>query len=229
MKPSDLPLCWRTALEPQFAAPYFQELLARIEKDRSHFLVFPLANEVFSAFRLTPLEAVKVVLLGQDPYHGDGQAHGLCFSVRPSVEYPPSLRNILRELQTDTGCNPPGHGCLEAWARQGVLMLNAVLTVRANEPNSHQGWGWEQFTDAAIAAVNAKRDPVVFALWGSAAQKKAAMIDAGRHVILTAPHPSPLSAYRGFFGSRPFSRINQALIERGREPIDWDLAAAGNV
>jgi uracil-DNA glycosylase len=185
--------------------------------------VYPAEPEVFNALKLTPFDAVKVVILGQDPYHGAGQAHGLAFSVRPGVTPPPSLRNIFKELQTDVGCPRPAAGSLEPWARQGVLLLNAVLTVRAGQPNSHRGKGWERFTDAAVAAVGHKPDPVVFVLWGAPAQKKVPLIDTGRHVIVKSPHPSPLSAKTGFFGSRPFSAVNRALKAAGRGPIDWCL------
>ena len=179
---------------------------------------------MFAAFEHTPYNKVSVLLLGQDPYHGEGQAHGLCFSVLPGTKPPPSLANIYKELQADAGCKIPNHGYLVTWAEQGVLMLNAVLTVRAHTPNSHKDKGWEQFTDAAIAAVNAKPDRVVFVLWGGYAQKKAKLIDTTRHVIVQSAHPSPLSAYNGFFGSKPFSKINAALQAAGKPIIDWRIA-----
>ena len=178
---------------------------------------------MFAALHLTPLAAVKVVILGQDPYHGAGQAHGLCFSVREGVAAPPSLVNILKELRDDLGIDPPSHGCLDAWARQGVLLLNTTLTVRARQAASHQGKGWETFTDAVIRAVDAKPERVVFILWGSSARKKKALVDTSKHVVIESPHPSPLSAYRGFFGSRPFSRVNALLEQQGAAPVDWSL------
>jgi uracil-DNA glycosylase len=224
--PSRLPASWRPVLGDELQQPYFHKLTEFVEKERREHTVFPPETDVFNAFKLTPYESVKVLILGQDPYHDDGQAHGLAFSVRPGVTPPPSLRNILRELHTDVGCPKPAGGCLEPWARQGVLLLNAVLTVRAHRPNSHRGKGWEKFTDAAIAAVSAKDEPVVFILWGGPARKKLPLIDTSRHTVLTAPHPSPLSAKTGFFDSRPFSTANAALAAVGREPIDWCLPAA---
>jgi uracil-DNA glycosylase len=185
--------------------------------------VYPPHDEVFAALHLTPFREVKAVILGQDPYHGRGQAHGLCFSVRHGVQPPPSLQNIFKELEADLGISPPDHGCLDAWARQGVLLLNASLTVRAGRAASHQGKGWETFTDEVLRAVNTKPERVVFILWGASARRKKALIDTSRHVIIESAHPSPLSASNGFFGSRPFSRANAALVEAGREPIDWAL------
>ena len=185
--------------------------------------IFPPSDEIFNAFHLTPLSEVKVVILGQDPYHNDGQAHGLSFSVKPEVDIPPSLGNIYQELQTDCGCKIPNNGYLVKWAKQGVLMLNTVLTVRAHEANSHRGIGWEQFTDAAIRAVNEQDRPIVYMLWGRPAQEKRKMITNPNHLVLTAPHPSPLSAYRGFFGCRHFSQANDFLISGGLEPIDWQI------
>ena len=185
--------------------------------------IFPPADDIFNAFHLTPLHEVKVVILGQDPYHNDGQAHGLCFSVKPDVDIPPSLVNIYQELHDDLGCYIPNNGYLTKWAKQGVLMLNTVLTVRAHQANSHRGMGWEQFTDAAIRILNEQDRPIVFILWGSPAQKKAQMLNNPKHLILKAPHPSPLSAYRGFFGSRPFSQTNEFLVKNGLEPIDWQI------
>lgn len=217
-----LPASWRV-LAREFEARSFPELQHLLSKEARDHEVYPPASEVFRALELTPFGRVRVVLLGQDPYPGAGQAHGLCFSVRPGVKPPASLRNILRELEDDVRAIPPAHGSLEAWARRGVLLLNTVLTVRAGEPNSHRGQGWEPFTDAVIRRINAKRTPVVFALWGASAQHKVELIDTTRHATVTAAHPSPLSARSGFFGSRPFSRINRALAAAGREPVDWQL------
>jgi uracil-DNA glycosylase len=210
-------------LGDQFRQPYFRDLMSFVDEERREHTVYPPEPDVFNAFRLTSYESVKVLILGQDPYHGEGQAHGLAFSVRPGVKPPPSLKNIFKELHTDVGCPVPKGGSLEPWARQGVLLLNAVLTVRAGQPNSHRGKGWEQFTDAAISAVSARPERVVFVLWGGPAQKKLSLIDTTRHAILKAPHPSPLSAKTGFFGSRPFSAVNAALRAAGQEPIDWCL------
>jgi uracil-DNA glycosylase len=221
--PVRLPPSWHTVLGDELRAPYFRRLLEFVAVERRRHTVFPPEADVFNAFRLTPLDAVKVVILGQDPYHDDGQAHGLAFSVRPGVRPPPSLANIFKELTSDVGCHKPAAGCLEPWARRGGLLLNAVLTVRAHEPNSHRGQGWERFTDAAVAAVGGRVAPAVFLLWGAPAQKKQALIDESRHMVLAAPHPSPLSARRGFFGSRPFSKANAALAAAGVEPIDWCL------
>jgi uracil-DNA glycosylase len=212
-------------LGDQLRQQYFRELERFVKDERRSHTIYPPEPDVFNAFKLTPYDTVKVLILGQDPYHGPGQAHGLAFSVRPGVTPPPSLRNILKELHDDVGCPKPKNGFLEPWARQGVLLLNAVLTVRAGEPNSHRGKGWERFTDAAIEAVNDKSGPVVFVLWGGPAQKKLALIDAKRHTVLKAPHPSPLSAKTGFFGSRPFSKVNAALEAAGHDPIDWCLPA----
>jgi uracil-DNA glycosylase len=185
--------------------------------------IFPKGSEWFHALDVTPLEQVRVVILGQDPYHGEGQAHGLCFSVKPGVRPPPSLINIYKEMKSDLGLEPPPHGNLEAWAKQGVLLLNAVLTVEAGLAASHQGKGWERFTDAVIRLVNDQSWPVVFILWGAYAQRKAAFVDRQRHLVLASAHPSPLSAHNGFFGSRPFSKANEFLIANGQNPIDWDL------
>lgn len=219
----DLPPCWREALAPELAADWFRDLGQFIDAARAAGPVFPPESDVFAAFTLTPLARVKVVLLGQDPYHDEGQAHGLCFSVRPGVPAPPSLVNVFRELAADVpGFTRPAHGHLAAWARQGVLLLNAVLTVNAHAAHSHRGRGWERFTDAAIAAVNASRPHAVFVLWGNAARKKAALVDRDRHTVIEGAHPSPLS-YRHFAGSRPFSRVNAALAAHGQEPIDWRL------
>lgn len=214
---------WLTPLKPEFAKPYYRELYQKVREEYNTNRVFPSADDIFHAFELTPLHDVKVVILGQDPYHGEGQAHGLCFSVKPDVEIPPSLVNIYKELHDDLGCYIPNNGYLEKWARQGVLMLNTVLTVRAHAANSHRGIGWEQFTDAAIRVLNEQDRPIVFILWGAPAQRKAEMLTNSKHFILKAPHPSPLSAYRGFFGSRPFSQANQFLTYQGLEPIDWQI------
>lgn len=218
-----LPPSWQAVVGREFDEPYFQDLVKFVDEERAQQKIFPPEDDVFSAFQLTPYDEVKVLLLGQDPYHGTGQAHGLCFSVRPGVEVPPSLNNMFKELAADLGHKRPNHGYLVSWAKQGMLMLNAVLTVRASEPNSHKDRGWERFTDAVIRKVNDKEQPVVFVLWGGYAKKKKKLIDATRHQIIESAHPSPLSANRGFFGSRPFSSINQALTEVGQEPIDWEL------
>jgi uracil-DNA glycosylase len=218
-----LPPSWQDALAPAFASDSYQALETFLAAERAGHQVFPPEEDVFNALVYTPLEEVKVLLLGQDPYHDDGQAHGLCFSVRPGVKPPPSLMNMFKELQSDLGLSPPGHGSLEAWARQGVLLLNAVLTVRAHEPNSHKDKGWEKLTDAVIQAVSAKKEPVVFVLWGGYAKKKAKLIDAKRHTVILGTHPSPLSASQGFFGSKPYSTINEALRKHGNAPIDWQL------
>jgi uracil-DNA glycosylase len=194
-----------------------------VKSEYARTLVFPAADDIFNAFHLTPLSEVKVVILGQDPYHNNGQAHGLSFSVKPGVDVPPSLVNIYKELNDDLGCKIPNNGYLEKWAKQGVLMLNTVLTVRAHQANSHRGIGWEEFTDAAILALNSQDRPIVFLLWGAPAQKKQVMLQNPQHLVLKAPHPSPLSAYRGFFGCKHFSRANAFLEEHGIEPIDWQI------
>jgi uracil-DNA glycosylase len=214
---------WNPVLRAELAKPYWEPLQRFVAEERAQHTVYPPADEVFSALYLTPFANVKVLILGQDPYHGPRQAHGLCFSVRPGIEQPPSLVNIFKELHADLGLPPPNHGCLEGWAEQGVLLLNAVLTVRANNANSHQGKGWEHFTDEIIRTVNDKRERVVFILWGAYARKKKSLIDEARHTIIESAHPSPLSAHNGFFGSKPFSRANLALIEGGRDPVDWFL------
>jgi uracil-DNA glycosylase len=218
-----LPASWRPILGEQLRQPYYHRLADFLEQERREHVVYPPEGDVFNALKLTSFDAVKVVILGQDPYHNDGQAHGLAFSVRPGVPPPPSLRNIFKELHADIGCPKPPDGSLVPWANQDVLLLNTVLTVRAHEPHSHRGIGWERFTDAAISAVGNKKDPVVFVLWGAPAQKKIPLIDATRHTILKAPHPSPLSAHSGFFGSHPFSTVNAALKANGRDPINWCL------
>jgi uracil-DNA glycosylase len=222
VRPDDLPEDWRAILAAELDKPYFRQLQEFLAEERRTHSVFPPEGDVFNALKLTPYERTNVLLLGQDPYHDDGQAHGLCFSVRPGIKPPPSLVNMFKELRDDLGCSIPKHGYLAPWAEQGVLMLNAVLTVRAHEPNSHKDRGWETFTDAVIRAVDARPSPVVFVLWGAYAQKKAKLIDASRHPVLTAAHPSPLSAKK-FFGSRPFSAINAALQAAGKPPIDWQL------
>jgi len=218
-----LPASWRPVLGAETEKPYFQDLQRFLAEERRTHQVFPPEGEVFSAFALTPFESVRVLLLGQDPYHDDGQAHGLCFSVRPGVRPPPSLVNIYKELATDVGFRRPNHGYLASWAEQGVLMLNAVLTVRAHTPNSHKGKGWETFTDQVIRKVSEAKDRVVFLLWGGYAQKKEGLIDASRHLVIKGVHPSPLSAKNGFFGSKPFSAVNRALQASGEPPIDWQL------
>lgn len=214
---------WLVPLGPEFKKPYYRQLYETVLREYQSRQIFPDANDIFNAFDYTPLSKVKVVILGQDPYHGEGQAHGLCFSVKPEVDVPPSLENIYKELQTDLGCRIPNNGYLKKWADQGVLLLNTVLTVRAHQANSHRGIGWETFTDAAIRALNEQERPIVFILWGRPAQSKKPMLNNPRHLILEAPHPSPLSAYRGFFGSRPFSRTNQFLEAHGETPIDWQI------
>jgi uracil-DNA glycosylase len=216
---------WNPILRAELEQPYFADLRAFVDGERRQHQVFPPAEDVFAALHLTPYADVKVLILGQDPYHGPGQAHGLCFSVRPGVEVPPSLVNIYKELETDLGLPRPDHGNLDAWARQGVLLLNATLTVRARQAASHQGRGWETFTDAVIRAVDAKPERVVFILWGSSARRKKVLVDRSKHVVIESPHPSPLSAHRGFLGSRPFSRANAALVAAGRTPVDWSIPA----
>jgi uracil-DNA glycosylase len=218
-----LPESWRAALQSEVEQPYFHELAAYVAAERAAGQVFPPRGEVFAALEHTPLDRVKVLLLGQDPYHDDNQAHGMCFSVRRGVKVPPSLRNIYKELATDLGLAAPKHGNLEEWADQGVLLLNAVLTVRAHEAGSHAGKGWERFTDAVIKAVNARPEPVVFVLWGGYAKKKLPLIDTSRHVVVQSGHPSPLSA-RHFLGTRPFSQIDKALADFGQGPINWQLS-----
>ena len=214
---------WLNVLKPEFSKPYYKKLFETVRHEYETRRIFPDANDIFNAFHLTPLSQVKVVILGQDPYHNYGQAHRLCFSVKPGVEIPPSLMNIYTELHDDLGCYIPNNGYLVKWAKQGVLMLNTVLTVRAHQANSHKDIGWEQFTDAAIQAVNALDRPVVFILWGRPAQMKKSMLNNPKHLILEAPHPSPLSAFRGFFGSKPFSKTNDFLKANGIEPIDWQI------
>ena len=218
-----LPDDWQAALGAELSKPYFTELETFVAQERAKGQVFPPEDEVFAAFYATPFASVKALLLGQDPYHDDGQAHGLCFSVKPGVRKPPSLANMFKELESDLGLPKAKGGTLTPWASQGLLMLNAVLTVRAHEPASHQAKGWEIFTDAVIAAVSAKTTPVVFILWGGYAKKKAKLIDKKRHTVLESAHPSPLSANSGFFGSKPYSKINAALEKNGQKPINWAL------
>ena len=214
---------WLAELGPEFKKPYYAQLYEFVKNEYNTKQVFPPADKIFTAFHLTPLSQVKVVIIGQDPYHNDGQAHGLCFSVRPEVDIPPSLVNIYLELHEDLGCKTPNNGFLIKWAKQGVLMLNTVLTVQAHMANSHRGKGWEEFTDAAIRALNKQDRPIVFILWGRPAQMKKNMLNNPKHLILEAPHPSPLSAYRGFFGSKPFSQTNQFLLDNKIIPIDWQI------
>lgn len=219
-----LPPSWQPLLAEELDKPYFQKLQEFLKEERSHHTVFPPEKDVFNALNYTPYDEVKVLLLGQDPYHDENQAHGLAFSVRPGVRPPPSLLNIFKELHDDLGCKIPNNGYLVPWAEQGVLLLNAVLTVRAHSPTSHKNKGWEKFTDAVIRKVNEKRDPVVFLLWGGYAQKKVQLVDTDRHVIIRSAHPSPLSARSGFFGSKPFSAVNEALRAAGKEEIDWQIS-----
>lgn len=212
---------WYDALRQEFEAPYFADLKAFLVEERSRNTVYPKGRDIFRAFHATPFDAVRVVILGQDPYHGPSQAHGLCFSVPTGVPYPPSLLNIFQELRRDLGLPDPASGDLSPWAAQGVLLLNAILTVRAGEAGSHQGKGWERFTDAAIKALSERHQGLVFLLWGRYAQQKAAIIDAERHYLLKAPHPSPLSAHRGFVGCGHFSQANELLAAQGQATIDW--------
>ncbi|WP_369221660.1 uracil-DNA glycosylase [Streptomyces sp. R39] len=222
-----LPESWRGVLGDELQQPYFKELTEFVEEERAKGPVYPPREEVFAALEATPYDQVKVLILGQDPYHGEGQGHGLCFSVRPGVRIPPSLRNIYKEMKEELGWEQtPDNGCLTPWARQGVLLLNAVLTVRAGEANSHKNKGWEKFTDAVIRAVAERPDPAVFVLWGGYAQKKLRLIDEGRHVVIQSAHPSPLSAAK-FFGTRPFTKINEAVAAQGHEAIDWRIPNLG--
>lgn len=212
---------WKERLAPVFASQPFVRLTEFVKAEYRSGPVFPPAGKIFRALDLCPVDAVRVVILGQDPYHGPGQANGLCFSVNPDVDLPPSLRNIFEELEADLGRPPHTDRTLESWARQGVLLLNSTLTVRSGAPTSHAGQGWEEFTDEVLKVLAARKEPLVFVLWGAYAQRKGAFLDSTRHLVLKSPHPSPLSAYRGFFGSRPFSRINTALEGWGQPPIDW--------
>lgn len=214
---------WLQAIGDEFKKPYYKELYEFVKSEYSTATVYPPSDDIFNALHLTALKDVKVLVLGQDPYHGANQAHGLSFSVLPGQRIPPSLRNIYQELHDDLGCYIPNNGYLEKWAKQGVLMLNTVLTVRAHKPNSHQGKGWEYFTDAIIEAVNKEDRPIVYLLWGRPAQSKISMLNNPKHLILKAPHPSPYSADRGFFGCRHFSQANEFLESHGLEPIDWQI------
>jgi len=218
-----LPETWQPILADEITKPYFQQLQAFVAEERSRHKVFPPEGDVFNALRYTPYDQANVFILGQDPYHDDNQAHGLAFSVRPGIKPPPSLVNMLSELRSDLGCTVPNNGYLVPWAEQGVLLLNAVLTVRAHQPNSHKDKGWEHFTDAVIRKVNEKTEQVVFILWGAYAQKKAKLIDTSRHIIIQSAHPSPLSARNGFFGSKPYSKTNDALKAAGKPEINWQL------
>jgi uracil-DNA glycosylase len=223
-KPIDLHSSWLAHLAPEFELPYMQQLkLFLLEQKQAGKVIYPESNNIFNAFNSTPLDQVKVVILGQDPYHGPNQAHGLCFSVQPGIPTPPSLQNIYKEIHCDLGLPIPNHGFLQSWANQGVFLLNATLTVEQAKAGAHQGQGWEQFTDRAIQVVNEQREGVVFLLWGSYAQKKGQLIDGRKHLILRAPHPSPLSAYRGFMGCGHFSKGNEYLEAKGQAPIDWRL------
>ncbi len=215
---------WSEIVHEEVKKPYYKDLFCFVKSEYSKAVIYPPADDIFNAMHFTPLREVKVLILGQDPYHGENQAHGLSFSVLPTQrEIPPSLQNIYKELQEDMGCYLPNNGYLRKWADQGVLLLNTVLTVRAHQANSHRGHGWEQFTDAIIQAVNNMDRPIVFMLWGKPAQSKIPMLNNPKHLILTAPHPSPLSAYRGFFGCQHFSKANEFLIANGVEPIDWQI------
>ena len=214
---------WLEPLSIEFKEPYYKKLYETVVNEYNTHQIFPPSDDVFNAFNYTPLSNVKVVIIGQDPYHNINQAHGLCFSVKPEVDIPPSLVNIYKELQDDLGCFVPDNGYLKKWADQGVLMLNSVLTVRAHQANSHKGIGWEKFTDAAIRILNQQDRPIVYMLWGKPAQDKAAKVDNPKHLLLKAPHPSPLSAFRGFFGCKHFSKCNEFLKENGMEPIDWQI------
>jgi uracil-DNA glycosylase len=224
--PNMLPGSWQDVLGEELDKPYFRQLTAFVEAERTEHSVYPPQHEVFAALEATAFDEVKVLVLGQDPYHGAGQGHGLCFSVRPGVRTPPSLRNIFKEMKDELGHPVPDNGYLMPWAKQGVLLLNAVLTVREGEANSHKGKGWEKFTDAVIRAVAGRQDPAVFVLWGNYAKKKLPLIDTERHTVVQGAHPSPLSA-KLFFGSRPFTRINDAVMTHGHEPIDWRIPQLG--
>lgn len=223
MKKQILKNDWAPLLEEEFEKPYYLKLRAFLKKEYMTRTIHPNMYDIFNALHYTPFSKVKAVILGQDPYHGPNQAHGLSFSVKPGVEPPPSLKNIFAELHNDLGCPIPDHGCLIPWAEQGVLLLNTVLTVREGQPNSHRGVGWEIFTDRVIEVLNQREEPVVYILWGSAAQSKVSLIDTSKHYIIRSPHPSPLSAHRGFFGSRPFSKTNAILRQLGLEEIDWEI------
>ena len=212
---------WQEVLQVEFDKPYFENLVGFVKQEYASRTIFPPAGQIFNAFNTCPFNNVKVVILGQDPYHGPGQAHGLCFSVNDGIQFPPSLQNIFKEITSDLGIPVPKTGNLTRWAEQGVLLLNATLTVRASQAGSHQGKGWEEFTDSVIKIISEKAENVVFILWGSYAIKKKALINASKHCILTAPHPSPLSSYRGFFGCKHFSQTNTYLTSKGKTPIEW--------
>lgn len=214
---------WQEILESEFQTAYYSQLREFLKQEYKNEIIFPKMHAIWNAFELTPYNDVKVVIIGQDPYHGDNQAHGLSFSVQKGIRIPPSLRNIYKELKDDLGIEPPNHGDLTSWAEQGVFLLNTVLTVRKSEAYSHRGKGWELLTDAVIRALNEREKPLVFILWGNASIAKKAFIDTTKHIVITSPHPSPLSAHRGFFGTKPFSRTNEALVELGEEPIDWKI------
>lgn len=225
MRTIQLDESWLDRLQSQFELPYMEKLREFLLTRKNHqAVIYPPGGQIFNALNSTPFDQVRVVILGQDPYHGPGQAHGLCFSVQHGVRVPPSLANIYREIQSDLGIEPAHHGYLQSWAEQGVLLLNAVLTVERGQAGSHQGKGWEKFTDAIVQLLNDEREGLVFMLWGSYAMKKGAVIDAGKHLVLKAPHPSPLSAHRGFLGCRHFSSANDYLVEHGSQPIDWSIA-----
>lgn len=214
---------WLEALQGEFKKEYYKKLYNFVHEEYRTHTIYPPAEDIFNALKYTPLDKVKVLILGQDPYHNVGQAHGLSFSVRRGIEIPPSLKNIYEELKNDLGYEIPKHGCLESWAKEGVLLLNTVLTVRAHQAFSHRDKGWEEFTDAIIRRLNEENRPMVHILWGSSAAKKEKMLTHPKHLIVKAPHPSPLSAYRGFFGSKPFSKTNAFLLEHGEKPIDWRI------
>lgn len=214
---------WQPLLKSEFEKPYYKELRAFLKREYSVHTVYPRMGDIFNALHFTPFHQVKVVILGQDPYHGPGQAQGMSFSVNPDVAVPPSLVNVFHEMKDDIGCSMPGNGYLGGWAKQGVLLLNTVLSVRKGQAHSHQGKGWETFTDRVITLLNEKETPVIYILWGRAAQNKQALIDTTKHYVIKAPHPSPLSAYRGFFGSKPFSKTNQLLKQMGHETIHWEV------
>lgn len=221
---SSVELEWKTLLAPEKAKPYFSEIMAFLKAEVAHGkIIYPASAHIFNAIQHTAFSELKVVIIGQDPYHNPGQAHGLSFSVPHGTKPPPSLMNIFKELKSDCGIEPPTHGCLESWAKQGVLLLNSALTVEQNKPQSHANIGWQQFTDTIIRHINQHPDRIIYLLWGSHAQKKAELIDTQKHFILTAPHPSPLSAHRGFLGCKHFSKTNEILKKTGRIPIDWQL------
>ncbi|CAM3630638.1 uracil-DNA glycosylase [Aeromicrobium ponti] len=215
---------WQEVLSEEFQKPYYRQLREFLKNEYENYTVYPKQEDIFNALQYTPYKDLKTVILGQDPYHGPGQAHGLSFSVKPDVKIPPSLKNIFKEMQADLGCDIPNNGYLVKWAKEGVLLLNTVLTVRKGQAHSHKGKGWELFTDRVIQKLNEREKPVIFILWGKPAQEKGKLIDDSKHFILTSPHPSPFSARKGFFGSRPFSKANELLREQGEEPIDWKIS-----